>query len=1383
MTTPLSVQMTLTLVDSAGPGVRAFMDLLRGLEGTVNTVSTRITAMVQSMHGMDAGAASAQRLGGALGSIAGTITKVARDTDALAINSMLAGDALIKQAAAAGRSQTELAGLGGTIARAAAEYHQLGVQATLAGEAMVRQAAMGARAATLPFTGRLAGTLGAVTKETEALAIGSMLGGPALAASLAGIKAAGAAVKEEAGKAALATENAAQAMSHSFHRAMLGMAQLWAFFKIQHGFKASIDEAAEFELREARLKALNTPTENAAHLAAAKESSRKLGFVSVSDALEARLAAITGVAEISAHDIDQTINEALKTAILFKLRGDKSEIKDLVRNVYGLAEMRGVTANPEALIASMDFAQRVSAAAGGKLTLKDMETVSRQVKYGGGAMLDDEGWALVYAFANQLKAAGHGGGGGGGGMGVSQAGTATTQLLKWAEVGPKNKETVRLMTAMGLIDPSRVRDDSDTTMVNVAPGAMLGQEQAARNPLAWAREVLGPAVLRLALDNPREYFPRGDTNDPKAIEEALTKIAIQLTAGQGGVNVGNAIALSMLPGPSSRLRAEADLTRGAKGIDAAMDDVGETFRMRMIKVDAALANLKLTVGEKLLPVLGPLVEKFADLVRSIAEFGANHPIITWAHILGAALLAVGLAVAGLRNIFGIRSAVEALAIAMGGAGGAAKTAAVSFTEKAGAVGLLGGAFTRMGGVVTGVLRGFGTMFARAIPLLGALILAWDLGSLLVQWEVGGKKISDWFGTFWTGLVSIASDAWEWIKGIFDRLANLADGLPSRMAKGVMDAAKKASEADRNLVSKGNDAVGDAFSWVTAPARAVRNWILGRGEEVERREHERKGGELLRQQLDAQDAANKESREHEAMAALRAAAANRPPSGVLRPGKDKKGGRGAPAEFNDVAAEFNDVAELAHQDTRLEEDERRRELHKLDVAYRSGAMGVNQYYDAIIAKSSEAAIATVESIRKQIDAIEALGKRDKKGNLSVADQRKVESLQTDQALALARAEDAREEAELKRKSDLAALDQKAFDLEIRRLEVTGRRHQAEQLRLQKQIDLQVKEFELNGRTVDAEKAREVGARNLAAIGFNEKFEAVARIREKERLEQERINELMRAGMLGEAEAAEQRHAAHVQAAKDIDVLIAKLDEWAQKSGNPEDVAKVKQLAVETRGALTELTPMAQKFRDMFGGAFENFFEGLMSGKKKISALFKDLANDIVGNINRAVSKMLSDQLMAWLFGGKTSPGSQFAGLFSGGGGGFNLGGLFGGFSNWLSGLFGGGSGATVPAWTSGYDLPMGGMGGGWGTGNAWGNLDFGGFFANGIDYVPRDMLAVIHEGERIVPRADNQKMMMGGDRGLPPITQNFNITGPIDTRSRSQIAAAAADGLMMARRIR
>lgn len=69
----------------------------------------------------------------------------------------------------------------------------------------------------------------------------------------------------------------------------------------------------------------------------------------------------------------------------------------------------------------------------------------------------------------------------------------------------------------------------------------------------------------------------------------------------------------------------------------------------------------------------------------------------------------------------------------------------------------------------------------------------------------------------------------------------------------------------------------------------------------------------------------------------------------------------------------------------------------------------------------------------------------------------------------------------------------------------------------------------------------------------------------------------------------------------------------------------------------------------------------------------------------------------------------------------------------------------------------------GSGSAGLGLKLGGSFASGIDYVPNDMIAQIHKGERIVPAAQNNSS------GQPNITININATVG-DIASKSDVVA-------------
>lgn len=135
------------------------------------------------------------------------------------------------------------------------------------------------------------------------------------------------------------------------------------------------------------------------------------------------------------------------------------------------------------------------------------------------------------------------------------------------------------------------------------------------------------------------------------------------------------------------------------------------------------------------------------------------------------------------------------------------------------------------------------------------------------------------------------------------------------------------------------------------------------------------------------------------------------------------------------------------------------------------------------------------------------------------------------------------------------------------------------------------------------------------------------------------------------------------------------------------------------------------------------------------------------IQRMIAEAASAQLTQALFGniGKTGVVGSDS--------------LVGKGMSWLGGLFGGGSSGASSA--SGLAASA--------TEN-W--IDFGGLggipaFAAGIDYVPHDMLALIHQGEKVTPAAQNKPGMQGGAISL---TQHFH--GPADARTVKRAGAAA-----------
>jgi len=85
------------------------------------------------------------------------------------------------------------------------------------------------------------------------------------------------------------------------------------------------------------------------------------------------------------------------------------------------------------------------------------------------------------------------------------------------------------------------------------------------------------------------------------------------------------------------------------------------------------------------------------------------------------------------------------------------------------------------------------------------------------------------------------------------------------------------------------------------------------------------------------------------------------------------------------------------------------------------------------------------------------------------------------------------------------------------------------------------------------------------------------------------------------------------------------------------------------------------------------------------------------------------------------------------------------------------------------LASGDVLGGAASSGAWVNPDLPSF-AVGTDYVPHDMIAYIHQGEKIIPAAQNRQPTQAAPAPIN-MTVNFNLSQPADRRTQQQISAA------------
>lgn len=262
--------------------------------------------------------------------------------------------------------------------------------------------------------------------------------------------------------------------------------------------------------------------------------------------------------------------------------------------------------------------------------------------------------------------------------------------------------------------------------------------------------------------------------------------------------------------------------------------------------------------------------------------------------------------------------------------------------------------------------------------------------------------------------------------------------------------------------------------------------------------------------------------------------------------------------------------------------------------------------------------------------------------------------------------------------------------------------------------------------DMSVAQDDFSRSLASLGLQQERISLAR-------ETGHITELESLGKISEANKA------ILETLREQEARYAAIAATLTGPAQTDALQKLEQirLQIDKVGAQTDLVgdKFTEIFKDSISGPLKDAINGTVS--------FADAVDRMVDRITDRLTDIAVDNILDSFFGKKGAGGglgSAFGSMFGGGGGGGGFGDLFG----WLSGLLG---------------------------------------FADG-GYPPVGRMSIVGERgpELIMPRGAMQVIpnhAMGGKS--VQVTQNFAITGEVDRRSQTQIAAEAYRGLMRAHR--
>lgn len=406
-------------------------------------------------------------------------------------------------------------------------------------------------------------------------------------------------------------------------------------------------------------------------------------------------------------------------------------------------------------------------------------------------------------------------------------------------------------------------------------------------------------------------------------------------------------------------------------------------------------------------------------------------------------------------------------------------------------------------------------------------------------------------------------------------------------------------------------------------------------------------------------------------------------------------------------------------------------------------------------------AEITKLQKDITVGEAEEIENRRNAAAVGEEERLAAAKRAQQALLA--ERARAHAAERRREEQE--NEEARDIERKQIELQIKNGEAVLEHLQGVLKDQLTMTTLNAK--ERQRIEEELAKNTEDIKKRE--ETILKAAEK-RLHDQAANDARVQGARNKlaADVAEEEMTRLQRQGLEADELKAKYVELAEalRNGSVEGEHAARKVEDANKRLLTQTEKDQKRISDILGrtgydtiNVFEgvytatrNAFSGIMRGTMSLGQGVKSVFRSMAESILDEFARIAATQVFQWILGGRTLP-------TAGGGGGGLLGGLLGSFN--LSSLFGGGDAGSIPSAAYGtYVSPA---------------------YASGTDYVPRTGLALVHQGEKIIPASENKE----GSSSITQIIQ-FSANTPAAVRDAvlsmmPQIQEAAVQAVNSARR--
>jgi hypothetical protein len=371
-------------------------------------------------------------------------------------------------------------------------------------------------------------------------------------------------------------------------------------------------------------------------------------------------------------------------------------------------ELRGGLESKEKFEAQANIVQQVITATGGRVGPNEWLNM---IKTGGIAAKGLKDDAFYYQMEPLVQE-----------MSGNRVGTSLMSAYQNLYQGRTTKRSARKLDEFGLIgDKSKVTPDKAGQIAFLDPGALLGSELFRENQFEWLEKVLLPQLAKKGI------------KDKNQVLDAIGSIFSNRTAS----NLYSQMYLQRV-----QIHKNEKLNRGAADIGK-LEKLGrDSAAGKELEAQSKLANLKLTMGEKILPLYAQGLELAISAVQRLNGFMERNPtvakiMITAFAVLAGLLLVLGPLMLGIAALIGPYAMLHVMFAKMG----------------------------VTGGVLTPILRGLGGAFmwaGRAVLWLGRALMLNPIG-LAITAIAGAAYL---IYKYWEPIKAFFSGIWSHVKTAF-----------------------------------------------------------------------------------------------------------------------------------------------------------------------------------------------------------------------------------------------------------------------------------------------------------------------------------------------------------------------------------------------------------------------------------------------------------------------------------------------------------------------------------------------------------------------------------------------------------------------------------------